>query len=309
MGSGTWRAGRIFLAMIVLLVALAETATVGTGESRAAAPRDARRFGLVADIGTRLSAELSPNGPVALAAGSGAGWVKEEFRWDSVQPSRDQWTWVLMDRAVNAEREKGLEILGLLDFTAGWAVGEGREVSNTPPPHDLWANYVAQTVGRYKDRVHVWEVWNEPNVPVFWSGTKEQYAALLSVTYDTIKRVDPGATVLGPAISGIDEEWLAAMPWDKFDALALHVYVPSSSLDDQGYSFYNQGLPQMKQALARFPRKDIWITEFGFSSQGGPDPWNVGEEGDQARYLVQQAVQMLAYPDLPIVRIMPLCLH
>ena len=110
-----------------------------------------------------------------------------------------------MDEAVDGERARGLEILGLLDYTAGWAVGAGGPVSFAPPPHDLWSNYVAQVVGRYKDRVRAWEVWNEPNVPVFWTGTKEEYAALLAVTYDTIKRVDPSATVLGPTISGIDE--------------------------------------------------------------------------------------------------------
>jgi len=167
---------------------------------------------------------------------------------------------------------------------------------------------VAQTVGHFKDRVHVWEVWNEPNVAVFWRGSKEQYADLLRVTYDTIKRVDPSATVVGPAISGIDEDWLAAMPWDKFDALALHVYVPPASLNDQGYSFFAQGLPNLQRILARFPKKPIWITEFGFASQGGPDPWYVSNEAAQARYLVQQIAEMLA-SDLPIVRIMPYVLN
>jgi hypothetical protein len=296
-----------FFSVLVLLLGIAfETGLFAAAPARAAAATGERRFGIVADIGTRHGVYGQSGGAVGLLAGSGASWVKEEFRWDWVEPSRGRWEWAFMDEAVDAERAKGLEILGLLDYTAGWAVGEGRPVSNTPPPHDLWANYVAQVVGRYKDRVHAWEVWNEPNVPVFWSGTKEQYAALLAVTYDTIKRVDPSATVLGPTISGIDEEWLAALNWDKIDALALHLYTSPAFLNEQsGYSFYGQGLPQMKQTLAKFLRKPIWITEFGFSSQGGADPWHVGDEAAQARFLVQQVAQMLAYPDLPIVRIMP----
>jgi len=255
------------------------------------------RFGVVADIGTRHECDNGHGPAVATAAALGVGWVKEEFRWDWVEPRRGTWTWTCMDRVVDAERAKGLAILGLLDFTAGWAVGEGGPVSSTPPPHDLWAEYVAQTVGRYRDRVHAWEVWNEPNIPVFWRGSKEQYADLLRVTYDTIKRMDPGATVLGPAISGTDEDWLAAMPWDKMDAL-----------NDQGYSLFGQGLPGLKGTLARFPAKPIWITEFGFSSQGGPEPWYVGDEAAQARYLVQQIAEMLA-SDLPIARIMPYVLN
>ena len=202
-----------------------------------------------------------------------------------------------------------MEILGLLDYTAGWAVGENRPVSTTPPPHDLWANYVAQTVGRYKDRVRVWEVWNEPNMPHFWSGSKEQYAQLLAVTYDTIKRVDPTATVLGPAITGVDEDWLNAMPWDKMDGLAIHIYVPPASLNDQGYSYYDQGLPNLQRVLERRGQKPVWITEFGFSSGHGAEPWYVGDEAAQARYLVQQSAQTLAYRGIDIRVIMPYVLN
>ncbi len=267
------------------------------------------RIGLVADVGTRYGVAGKLKEPVGVLAGSGAKWVKEEFRWDAVQPSRDRWTWEFMDQAVNEERARGLDILGLLDYTAGWAVGEAGPVSITPPPHDLWTNYVAQTVGRYKDRVHAWEVWNEPNMPVFWSGSKEQFAQLLAVTYDTIKRVDPSATVLGPSITGVDEEWLNAVRWDKMDAIAIHIYVPPASLNDQGYSYYDQGLPNLKRVIDKRGAKPIWITEFGYSSQTGPEPWYVGDERLQARYLIQHAAQTLAYRGLDIVRIMPYVLN
>jgi hypothetical protein len=295
----------ILVATILLSLVLNAAYAPAAGASSAPSPR-ADRFGIVADLGTRLSAELPVAKPVELADGLGVGWVKEEFRWETIQPARNRWTWVMMDKAVDAERAKGLQILGLLDYTAGWAVGSNQAISYAPPPHDLWVAYVTQVVSRYKDRVHAWEVWNEPNVPTFWTGTKEQYAALLAVTYDTIKRVDPSATVLGPVTSGADPEWLAAINWNKIDAIGLHLYTAPAFLNEQGdYSFYKQGLPQLKQDLAKYPRKPIWITEFGFSSGHGADPWHVGDEAAQARFLVQQIAQMLAYPDLPIVRIMP----
>jgi hypothetical protein len=303
------RVVRIGFAALLVLVAILGAGLTRPARAGAAVSPGQARFGIVADVGTRYGIAGQPGQPVGVLSGTGATWVKEEFRWDWVQPSRDRWTWTFMDEAVNAERARRLEILGLLDFTAGWAVGENRPVSPTPPPHDLWANYVAQTVGRYKDRVHAWEVWNEPNMPVFWSGSKEQYADLLRVTYDTIKRVDPGALVLGPAITGVDEDWLAAMPWDKFDALALHLYVPPAFLNDQGYSYYNQGLPNLKRVLAGRGSKPIWITEFGYSSGQGGEPWFVGDEGAQARALVQHVAETLAYPDLPIARIMPYVLN
>jgi len=297
---------------VALLLVLVLVASFGAPVLRpaAAAPAgSASRFGLVADIGTRHPCDGRQGGPVGVLAGTGVKWALEEFRWEWVEPSRGNFTWTCMDRAVDDERARGLDIIGQLDYTAGWAVGSSALISYDPPPLDLWQRYVTQTVTRYKDRVSAWQVWNEPNNPTFWTGTKEQYAQLLQVTYDTIKRVDPGAKVLGPTITGVDESWLDAMPWDKFDVLALHLYVPPAALNDQGYSYYTQGLPNLKSVLTRRGPKPIWITEFGYSSGQGAQPWYVGDEKLQARYLVEYIAQTLAYPGLNIERVLPYALN
>ena len=65
-----------------------------------------------------------------------------------------------------------------------------------PRNYQEWAEYVATVVSRYKDDIHYWEVWNEPDLAEFWNGTPAQYAALLALTYATIKQIDPTATVV-----------------------------------------------------------------------------------------------------------------
>lgn len=301
-----WRqCWRIVLALLFL----------GTGfgnavmrHSPAAAAGRESRLGLVADIGTRHECDDKHGPAVDTLARTGVTWVKEEIRWDWVEPSRDVFTWTCMDRVIDAERAQGLEILGLLDYTAGWAVGESRPVSSTPPPLDRWANYVRKTAEHYKGRVNTWEVWNEPNFAHFWAGSKAQYADLLRVTYDTIKSVDPSARVLAPAVSGVGttDEWLDAIPADKYDILAIHLYTEPDFLNDRRYSYYDQGLPNLAAVVARDGNKPVWITEFGFSSQGGAEGWYVGDEGAQARYLVQQVAETLAFTGgLKIERIMP----
>lgn len=301
---GRWSGhARAVLALVLLLSVVAGSGITRPRPVAAAAAGSTSRFGLVADIGTRYGIYSDQGRPIDILAQTGAKWVKEEFRWDWVEPRRGVWEWAFMDEAVDKERAKGLDILGLLDYTAGWAVNASGPVSNAPPPVDLWTEYVRQTVGRYKDRVHAWEVWNEPNEGVFWAGTKEQYAQLLAVTYDTIKSVDPSATVVGPAITGVDEAWLDAVDWNKFDVLGLHLYVPATSLNDQEYSFWNQGLPNFKDVVARHGGKPIWITEFGYSATSGQQGWYVGNEGNQARYLVQWLAETLAYPGLSIDKV------
>ena len=54
------------------------------------------------------------------------------------------------------------------------------------------------------------EVWNEPNLQAFWTGTQGDYFTLYRVTANAIKRVDPSLKVGGPATArdGWIEEFL-----------------------------------------------------------------------------------------------------
>jgi xylan 1,4-beta-xylosidase len=79
---------------------------------------------------------------------------------------------------------------------------------NVTPPADYreWAGLVrrlaAHWVGRYgADEVRRWyfEVWNEPNLPAFWAGTREQYFELYRHTVGALKGVDDRLRVGGPA--------------------------------------------------------------------------------------------------------------
>lgn len=81
---------------------------------------------------------------------------------------------------------------------------------NGSPPKDMnrWNELVERTVkhwiGRYGiEEVRNWyfEVWNEPNISVFFRGTQEQYFELYRNTVTTIKRIDEHLRVGGPATS------------------------------------------------------------------------------------------------------------
>jgi xylan 1,4-beta-xylosidase len=84
----------------------------------------------------------------------------------------------------------------------------------TPPKsHDEWSTLISQLVGHWADRygiaeVRRWffEVWNEPNLKIFWDGTREQYFELYRRTVQAIKQVDEQLRVGGPATA--KEEWV-----------------------------------------------------------------------------------------------------
>lgn len=261
-------------------------------------------FGIVTHIATRYGIYGQQDKPMDLAAGTGAGWIREELRWDWVEHPIGKPDYGFTDEMVKDATGRGLNILAILGYnnsaqTAG-------QVNFSTPDIGLWKTYVANVVGRYKGQIHTWEVWNEPDVPYFWNGSVADYVALLKETYTTIKAVDPTATVLNGACSNLDMNWfndfLNQGGAQYTDALAFHPYVMKSSLDNGNYT---------KIDLARFrdiqqkTGKSFWFTEIGWSSaaSGADYGGGLGSEQAQSSYMVRQYVQTLAYPGLTVAHI------
>lgn len=90
---------------------------------------------------------------------------------------------------------------------------------NVTPPRDFmqWGKLIGALVAHWKERygleeIRRWyyEVWNEPNLPVFWGGTRSEYFELYRHAVTTIKQVDSQLRVGGPATSNF-------VPDDRFD--------------------------------------------------------------------------------------------
>jgi xylan 1,4-beta-xylosidase len=90
--------------------------------------------------------------------------------------------------------------------------------ANVTPPHDYrqWATLVATLVRHWIDRYGVrelrnwfFEVWNEPNLKAFWTGTRDDYFRLYRETVRAIKDVDSDLKVGGPATA--HDEWISEL--------------------------------------------------------------------------------------------------
>lgn len=92
---------------------------------------------------------------------------------------------------------------------------------NVTPPTDYgkWCDLIqavlTHLIERYGlKRVLTWplEIWNEPNLPVFWKDADmNEYFKLFELTFNAIKEVNPNFKVGGPAVcGGSDEVWITA---------------------------------------------------------------------------------------------------
>ncbi|MEV8375552.1 xylan 1,4-beta-xylosidase [Kribbella sp. NPDC056861] len=114
--------------------------------------------------------------------------------------------------------------------------------------HDLVRELVAHLVERYGlDEVLGWdfEVWNEANLEVFWSGTKAEWMHLYDVSAAAVKSVDERLAVGGPssAAAGWVDDLLAhaASTGSPVDFVTTHTYGSppldvQASLDRHGFS-------------------------------------------------------------------------
>jgi xylan 1,4-beta-xylosidase len=156
-------------------------------------------------------------------------------------------------------------------------------IVSPPRDWDRWEGLVreltAHLVDRYgRDEVRRWafEVWNEANLEVFWSGTRDEYLRLYDVSVRAVKAVDRQLVVGGPAS--------AAGKW--VDELLAHCRATGSPIDFVSTHTYGNAPLDLRPIAARhgFPGLPQWWTEWGaHASHFNPvhdSPWS-------AAYLVR----------------------
>lgn len=133
------------------------------------------------------------------------------------------------------------------------------------------------------------EIQNELNTKRFNTSTcgiaASCYLPLLRASYEAVKSAHPEALVVGPANAQQDDPFLTALyqagGLDYLDAVSYHPYEATPE----------PLIGNIQQAQARIAEysggahKPIWLTEFGWTSNNGPD-----SETLQADYLVRSEV-------------------
>ena len=136
-----------------------------------------------------------------------------------------------------------------------------RGVISPPKDWDRWFDLVRALVAhllvRYGEQVLAWdfEVWNEANLEVFWSGTRDEWMQLYDVTAKAVKDVDARIPVGGPSS--------AAAGW--VDDLLEHARRSGRPVDFVSTHTYGSPPLDLRPTLARlgFPDARILWTEWG----------------------------------------------
>jgi hypothetical protein len=196
-----------------------------------------------------------------------------------------------------------------------WAVDGRPEYGSPPRDIATFAAYAAAAVRRYgpggtfwaqnpqlpRTPIRAWQVWNEPNLPFYWSKQPfaRGYVALLRAARIAIRAADRRATILlaGLTNGASSTSWealrmiLKAGGRGLFDGVGLHPYTSKVA----------NILKTVRYARAEMRRRGgirpVWLTEISWSSSGGRTTdhfatWDTSERG-QAR-MVRTALTALA---------------
>jgi hypothetical protein len=184
-------------------------------------------------------------------------------RWPDLEPNKGQWQFERLDLYLALAQKHGTGILLPLALTPPWA---GPLITAEPRNLEDWRNYVRTVVSRYKGRIQAYEIWNEPNLQDFWTGTTDQMLALTKEASKIIHGLDPQALVVSPSpTTSAGISWIA-----EFLKKGGGQFV-----DIIGYHFYvTPGLPEemvpviqrVRQAMSESGsgNKPLWNTEMGW---------------------------------------------
>ena len=178
---------------------------------------------------------------------------------------------------------------------ASGAYGKG---ATSMPDLGAWKRYVTAVAKRYTTTVD-YQLWNEPNVVNYWTGTVAQMVQLTATASVAITKVaGRGATVVAPSFPlrlASQQKWYRTYWSSKAGGKSVSSYVDVVSanlypLADQPPEASMKLLAFARKALpAAARRKPVWNTEINYGLLGGVTAKEI-PEARQAAYVARTLV-------------------
>jgi hypothetical protein len=211
----------------------------------------------------------------------GAGWVRMFVSWAALEPGPQQLNTGTLNFYEQGFRSLPAGTKVILDVVNTPLWESGTTDPHAPPsnPQD-YAWFVSQLAQRLAPWVSAYEIWNEEDAPIWWTGAPDPaaYVRLLQAAYPAIKAVDPHATVVLGGMTGNDYPFLEAVYANGgkgyFDAVGVHTDTACNILSPYEYlrGTDNRMIPDSFLAYrevhavmeANGDDKPIWMTELSW---------------------------------------------
>lgn len=239
----------------------------------------------------------------------GLQWVRVDLHWDRLEPKEDDYQLSTLDELDKTLTASGLKsvfyLVGSAPFITRALVGAPFQDQYPPKDPKVYATRMAMLAQRYPN-IDAWQVWNEQNLPNNWRPQVDPaaYGQLLLATHQALDQVAPGKTQVMGGMA-----YYSQMPTLgktlMFQALgklgvqslgmvaAYHPYSVTPETDEPGKNEVLLRGKQLNDMLHNAGLKNVWATEWGWSSYAGPREMQalIGVDG-QADYTLRRLALM-----------------
>lgn len=226
---------------------------------------------------------------------SGITLIREGVEWQNIETSKGVYDFTRMDTLINACRDKNIEPIILLAYSHTlYGAASLKHGPSTKEQMDAFAAWAAAIAARYPD-VKYFEVYNEPNLDMFWTPYETShmdYSALLKITSGEIKKVNPDAVIVGGADTQETGTYIGRLYTERnvypyLDAASFHpYYFLNGERVDDGYDKKLKYYTNRSLVAGGF--KEQIITEVGWSTLNHATAGS--DEDKQATELLKQYV-------------------
>jgi hypothetical protein len=166
--------------------------------------------GLYGRLIRRTGADLV--GTIARLRSAGVQFSREDFAWETLEPSPGQVDWRTTDALMRASAMQGLQIMPVIWGSPKWVSSAWNMGPSSPAGMTAYANFVREVAARYGSRGTFWtenpsiprdpvlyyDLWNEPYYPGFWANGPDpaSYAAMFKMAVLAARPADPEAKFL-----------------------------------------------------------------------------------------------------------------
>lgn len=210
-----------------------------------------------------------------------------DFDADETDPGNYDFT--MTDSYIGAIVKAGTKIVYRLGITIDWGIKK----YHTMPPKDYskWARICEHVIRHYNEGwadgfhwdIEDWEIWNEPENPPMWSGTREEYYDLYVTASKYLKGCFPNLKIGGYGGCGfyavtrenLSDFYKSFVPYftDFLDVVKAN----DAPLDFYSWHIYNDD-PAEVLTHARFVRDTLDAKGFT-ETESSLNEWNYGPEG------------------------------
>jgi hypothetical protein len=186
---------------------------------------------------------------------------------------------------VEETMDAGMDPVLLLAYNVPWLSPDG-DITQAPTDPRAWAELAERAVTSvngepgpgYELRVKFVEIWNEPDTPIYWQGSAEQYYELFRLAAAAIKAKHPEVKVGGPVAINY------MLPWTR-----NFIRECRDSVDFLVYHTYNEPVDQLvtrARQMAELFRKETGRTDAQIMITETDNFWLTGEE--KIDYLIRR---------------------